>query len=159
MQIFFSLGYCYLIRFFVEMSQLGDSDLDGEEIPLSPELSEDVRIHLMVIKGANKMLRTKVEDLSASIAGVEDRLNVRLTTGDRQRHDGLRVVTESLNRLTAVVQRLEARDARLRQSRPPSHSQGHPMVMFLTCLMLVEAISADRDEVVKLVGRTMVLVA
>ena len=86
-------------------------DLDEGEIPLGAEVTEDLRIHLMSIKGANKKLRTKVEDLSTHIAGVEDRLNVRLTTSDRERDDGLRVVTESLNRLTAVVQRLEARDA------------------------------------------------
>jgi hypothetical protein len=73
----------------------------------------------MSIKGANKKLRTKIEDMSANIAGVEDRLNVRLTTSDRQRDDSLRVVTESLNRLTAAVQRLEARDATPRQSRSP----------------------------------------
>jgi archaellum component FlaC len=75
------------------------------------QITEDLRIHLMSIKGANKKLRTKVENMSANITGVEDRFNVRLTTSDRQRDDSLRVVTESLNRLTAAVQRLEARDA------------------------------------------------
>jgi hypothetical protein len=85
------------------MSQHENSDLDGDEIPLGPEVTEDLRIHLMSIKGINKKLRTKVEDLSTNIAGVEDRLNVRLTTSDRQRDDSLRVVMESLNRLTAVV--------------------------------------------------------
>ena len=107
------------------MSHHEDSDPEGGEIPLGPEVTEDLRIHLMSIKGANKKLRAKVEDLSSNIAGVEDRLNVRLTTSDRQRDDSLRVVTESLNRLTTVVQRLEARDARPRQSRSPSRSQGH----------------------------------
>jgi hypothetical protein len=101
------------------MSLHEDSDLDGGEIPLSSEVTEDLRIHLMSIKGANKKLRTKVEDMSANITGVEDRLIARLTTSDRQRDDSLRVVTESLNRLTAVVQRLEARDATPRQSRSP----------------------------------------
>jgi hypothetical protein len=101
------------------MSQHENSDLDGDEIPLGPEVTEDLRIHLMSIKGANKKLRTKVEDLSTNIAGVEDRLNVRLTTSDRQRDDSLRVVMESLNRLTAVVQRLEARDVAPRQSWSP----------------------------------------
>ena len=107
------------------MSLHEESDLDEGEIPLGAEVTEDLRIHLISIKGANKKLRTKVEDLSTHIAGVEDRLNVRLTTSDRQREDSLRVVTESLNRLTVVVQRLEARDARPRQSRSPSRSQGH----------------------------------
>ena len=82
-------------------------------IPLGPEVTEDPRIHLMWIKSANKKLHAKVEYLSSNIAGVEDRLNVRLAMSDRQRDDSLRVVTESLNRLTMVVQRLEARDARI----------------------------------------------
>jgi hypothetical protein len=58
------------------MSLHEDSDLDGGEIPLSSEITEDLRIHLMSIKGANKKLRTKVEDMSANITGVEERLNV-----------------------------------------------------------------------------------
>jgi hypothetical protein len=101
------------------MSQHEDSDLDGGEIPLDAEVTEHVPIHLMSIKDANKKLRTKVADLSANIAGVEDRLNVHLTTSDRNRDDSLQIVTESLNRLTAVVQRLEARDAAQRQSQSP----------------------------------------
>jgi hypothetical protein len=79
------------------MSLHEDSDVDGGEIPLDEEVTEDLRIDLMSIKGANKKLRTKVGDMSANIAGVEDRLNVCLTTSDRQRDDSLRVVTESLN--------------------------------------------------------------
>ena len=74
------------------------------------EISDDLRIHLMAIKGANKKLGTRVEELSANIVGVEDRLNERLTANDRQRTDSLQVVTESLNRFTAAVQRLQARD-------------------------------------------------
>ena len=105
------------------MSQHEESDLEGGEIPLGPDVTEDLRIHLMLLKGANRKLRGKVEDLSAEIAGVEDRLNVHLTTSDRQREDSLRVVTESLNRLTVVVQRLEARDAIPRQSRSPLRCQ------------------------------------
>ena len=107
------------------MSRHEDSDQEGGEIPLGPEVTEDLRVHLMSIKDANKKLRAKVVDLSTNIAGVEDRLNERLTTSDRQRDDSLRVVNESLNRLTAVVQRLEARDAPRRQSRSPARSQGH----------------------------------
>ncbi|CAM0951129.1 unnamed protein product [Alopecurus aequalis] len=106
------------------MSQHEESDLEAE-IPLDSEITEDLRIHLMSIKGANKKLRARVEDLSTDIAGVEDRLNVHLTASDRERDDSLRVVNESLNRLTAVVQRLEARGARRHQSRSASHSQGH----------------------------------
>ena len=83
------------------------------------EISDDLRIHLMAIKGANKKLGTRVEELSANIVGVEDRLNERLTASDRQRTDSLQVVTESLNRLTAAVQRLQARDVAPRQSRSP----------------------------------------
>ena len=71
------------------MSNHEESDTEGGEIPLGPEVTEDLRIHLMSIKGANRNLRGKVEDLSADIAGVEDRLNVRLTTSDRQRDDSL----------------------------------------------------------------------
>jgi hypothetical protein len=107
------------------MSLHEDSDLDGGEIPLDANVTEDLRIHLMSIKGANKKLCTKVEDMSANIAGVEDRLNVRLTTSDRQRDDSLRVVTKSLNRMTAAVQRLEARDATPRQSRSPRRNHHH----------------------------------
>jgi hypothetical protein len=120
-EFFFVLGCLILI--LCEMSLHDDSDLDGGEIPLSSDVTEDLRIHLMSIKGANKKLRTKVEDMSANIVGVEDKLNVRLTTSDRQRDDSLRVVTESLNRLTAAVQRLEARDATPRQSRSPRHGR------------------------------------
>jgi hypothetical protein len=105
------------------MSRHEDSDLDRGEIPLGPEVTEDLRIHLMSIKGAKKKLRTKVEDMSTNITGVEDRLNVCLTNSDRQRDDSLRVVTESLNQLTAVVQRLEARDATPRQSWSSRHSR------------------------------------
>jgi hypothetical protein len=106
---FFLLGY--LILLLSEMSLHEDSDLNGGEIPLDAEVTKDLRIHLMSIKGTNKKLRTKVKDMSANIAGVEERLNVRLTTSDRQRDDSLREVTESLNRLNGVVQRLEERDA------------------------------------------------
>ncbi|KAK1619182.1 hypothetical protein QYE76_024699 [Lolium multiflorum] len=106
------------------MSLHEDSDQDGDDIPWGPEVTEDLRIHLTSIKDANKNLRKKVVDLSTHIAGVEDRLNVRLTTSDRERDDSLRVVTESLNRLTAAVQRLEARDAAPRQFRSPQRRQG-----------------------------------
>ena len=58
------------------MSNHEESDLEGGEIPLGPEVTEDLRIHLMSIKSANKKLRAKVEDLSSNIAGVDDRLNV-----------------------------------------------------------------------------------
>ena len=57
--------------------------------------------------------------MSANIVGVEDRLNERLTASDRQCTDSLQVVTESLNRLTAAVQRLQVRDVAPRQSRSP----------------------------------------
>ena len=123
MQIFFFSVVASLILFLSRCSLHEDSDLDGDEIPLGPEVTEDLRIHLMSIKGTNKKLRTKVEELSTNIAGVEDRLNVRLTTSDRELDDGLRVVTESLNRLTAVVQHLEAGDVAPWQSRSPSRSQ------------------------------------
>jgi hypothetical protein len=106
------------------MSLHEDSNQDGDDIPWGPEVTEDLRIHLTSIKDTNKNLRKKVVDLSTHIAGVEDRLNVRLTTSDRERDDSLRVVTETLNRLTAVVQRLEARDAAPRQSRSPQRRQG-----------------------------------
>nr|XP_051202024.1 uncharacterized protein LOC127315589 [Lolium perenne] len=106
------------------MSLHEDSDQDGDDIPWGPEVTEDLRIHLTSIKDTNKNLRKKVVDLSTHIAGIEDRLNVRLTTSDRERDDSLRVVTESLNRLTAVVQRLEARDATPRQSQSPQRRQG-----------------------------------
>jgi hypothetical protein len=119
-QIFFLL--VYLIFMLCEILLHEDSDLDGEEVPLGPEVTKDLHIHLMSIKGANKKLCTKVEDMS----GVEDRLNVRLTTSDRQRYGSLRVVTESLNRLTAAVQHLEARDATPRQSRSPRRSCNQP---------------------------------
>ena len=92
---------------------------EGDELPEDLEISDDLRIHLMSIKGANKKLGTRVEELSANIVGVEDRLNERLTASDRQRTDSLQVVTESLNRLTAAVQRLQARDVAPRQSRSP----------------------------------------
>ena len=74
------------------------------------EISDELRIHLMAIKGANKKLGTRVEELSANIVGVEDGLNERLTASDRQRTDSLQVVTESLNRLTVAAQCLQARD-------------------------------------------------
>jgi hypothetical protein len=119
---FFFLFGC-LILILCEMSLHDDSNLDGGEIPLSSEVTENLCIHLMSIKGANKKLRTKIEDMSANIKGVEDRLNARLTTSDRQQDDSLQVVTESLNRLTAAVQRLEARDATPRQSRSPRRSR------------------------------------
>ena len=61
----------------------------------------------MAIKGANKKVGTRVEEFSANIVGVKARLNERLTASDRQRTDSLHVVTESLNRLTAAVQRLQ----------------------------------------------------
>jgi hypothetical protein len=51
-QIFFHLGSLILI--LCEMSLHEDSDLDGGEIPLGPEVTEDLCIHLMSIKGANK---------------------------------------------------------------------------------------------------------
>ena len=90
-----------------------------DELPEGLEISDDLRIHLMAIKGANKKLGTRVEELSANIVGVEDRLNERLTASDRQRTDSLQVVIASLNRLTAAVQRLQARDVAPRQSRSP----------------------------------------
>src|SRR3954463_12218380 len=90
-----------------------------DELPEGLEISDDLRIHLMAIKGANKKLGTRVEELSANIVGVEDRLNERLTASDRQRTDSLQVVTESLNRLTAAVRRFQARDVAPRQSRSP----------------------------------------
>src|SRR3954469_6329924 len=86
---------------------------DHEEVAKLPEgleISDDLRIHLMAIKGANKKLGLRVEELCANIVGVEDRLNKRLTASDRQCIDSLQVVTESLNRLTASVQCLQARD-------------------------------------------------
>ena len=64
-------------------------------------------------------LNIRVEELSANIVGVEDRLNERLTASDRQRTDSLQVVTQSLNRPTAAVQRLQARDVAPRQSHSP----------------------------------------
>ena len=79
----------------------------------------------MAIKGANKKLGTRVEELSANIVGVEDRLNERLTASDRQRTDSLQVVTASLNRLAAAVQRLQARDVAPRQSRSPRRRRDH----------------------------------
>ena len=57
--------------------------------------------------------------MSSNIVGIEDRLNERLTASDRQRTDSLQVVTQSLNRLTAAVQRLQTRDVAPRQSRSP----------------------------------------
>ena len=76
---------------------------DVDELLEGLEISDDLHIHLMAIKGANKKLWTRVEELSANIVGVEDRLNECLTASDRQRIDSLQVVTESLNRLTAAV--------------------------------------------------------
>ena len=67
---------------------------EGDELPEDLEISDDLRIHLMSIKGANKKLGTRVEELSANIVGVEDGLNERLTASDRQRTDSLQVVTE-----------------------------------------------------------------
>ena len=90
-----------------------------DELPEGLEISDDLRIHLMAIKGANKKLVTRVEELSANIVGVEDRLNERLTASDRERTNSLQVVTESLNRLTTAVQRLQARDVAPRQSCLP----------------------------------------
>ena len=55
---------------------------EGDELPEDLEISDDLRIHLMSIKGANKKLGTRVEELFANIVGVEDRLNERLTTSD-----------------------------------------------------------------------------
>ena len=63
--------------------------------------------------------------MSTNIVGVDDRLNERLTASDRQRTDSLQVVTDSLNRLTAAVQRLQARDVAPRQSRSPRRRRDH----------------------------------
>jgi hypothetical protein len=67
------------------MSLHEDSDQDGDEIPCDLEVTKYLRIHLMSIKDANKNLQTKVVDFSTHIAGVDDRVNVRLTTSDCER--------------------------------------------------------------------------
>ena len=64
-------------------SQYEKSDHEeGDELPEDLNISDDLRIHLMSIKGANKKLGTRFVELSANIVGVEDRLNERLTTSD-----------------------------------------------------------------------------
>ncbi|XP_044378773.1 uncharacterized protein [Triticum aestivum] len=62
---------------------------EDNELSVDLEISDDLRIHLMSIKGANRKLGTRVEELSANIVGVENRLNERLTVSDRQRTDSL----------------------------------------------------------------------
>ena len=55
----------------------------GDELPEDLNISDDLRIHLMSIKGVDKKLGTRIEELSANIVGVEDRLNEHLTASDR----------------------------------------------------------------------------
>ena len=55
---------------------------EGDEFPKELEISDDLRIHLMPIKGANKKLGTRVEELSANIVGIEDRLNEFLSASN-----------------------------------------------------------------------------
>ena len=40
---------------------------EGDELPEELEISDDLRIHLMSIKGANKKLRIRVEEFSANL--------------------------------------------------------------------------------------------
>ncbi|KAE8810812.1 hypothetical protein D1007_12427 [Hordeum vulgare] len=100
----------------------------------------------MSIKGANKSLGTRVDELSTNIVGVEDRLNERLAASDRQRTYSLQVVIQSLNHLTATIQRLQARDVAPRWSFSPQRCHDHDnddVGDFFRTPMLVEAYLTD----------------
>ena len=125
----------------------------GDELPEDLNISDDLRIHLMSIKGANKKLGTRVEELSANIVGVEDRLNERLTASDGQPTDSLQVVTASLNRLT------EQFSAFRREMWHPDSPAHHDdvvtatmtmMVIFLRIPMPVEAYLTDHGMMLRL---------